>query len=204
MVRQFLCGLVALVLIAGVGFTAEKAKKGKAVSGKFESFADGTLKIKVGKKDDAKVQEFKIPDDLKVVTYANDEKKELSSKDAFKDVKAGTSVAVKLGEDDKVIEVTVGTGPKKTSGNFASYKDGTLTLKVKGKNGEETKTFKVADDTKAVTLVGKDKKEGLVKDAFKDLAEGTPVTLTLGAGDKKSEPKVIGVEVSSAKKKENK
>ncbi|HKI33211.1 MAG TPA: hypothetical protein VKA46_15270 [Gemmataceae bacterium] len=195
MLRQFLCGLVALALIAGVGLAAEKAKKGKAVSGKFESFADGTLKIKVGKKDEAKVQEFKVPDDVKVVTYANDEKKESSSKDAFKDLKSGTNVSLTLGDDDKITAVTVGNAPKQTAGTFASFKDGTLTLKVKGKNGEEAKEFKVADDTKAVTLVGKDKKEGTAKDALKEIAEGTPVTVTLGGKNK-----VIGVEVGSTKK----
>jgi hypothetical protein len=196
MFRQFVCGLLALALLAGVALAADKAKKGKPVSGKFESFADGTLKIKVGKKNDAKTQEFKLPDDLKVVAYQDGDKKELSPKDAFKDVKSGTSVSVKLGEGDKVAEVTVGSGPKKAAGTFASYKDGTLTLKVKTKKGEESKVYKVADDTKAVTLVGKDKKEGTAKDALKDVADGTPVTVTLGAGDK-----VLGVEVGKAKKK---
>ena len=155
-----------------------QGEEGKTVTGKFESFADGTLKIKVGKKSEAKVQEFKVGDDIKVTVFVNDEKKELSPKDAFKDLKAGTNVAVKLGDDDKVTGVTVGAGPKKAAGTFTSFKDGTLTLKVKGKNGEETKEFKVADDTKAVTLVGKDKKDGIAKDALKGVAEGTQVTLT--------------------------
>ena len=105
-------------------------------------------------------------------------------------------MAVKLGDGDKVADVTVGAGPKMAKGTFSSFKDGTLTLKVKGKNGEEPKEYKVADDTKAVTLVGKDKKEGIAKDSLKDVAEGTPVTLTLGAGNK-----VLGVEVGKAKKK---
>ena len=199
MFRQFVCSLVALALVAGVSLAADAAKKGKTVTGKFESYADGTLKIKVGKKGDEKTQEFKVGDDVKVIAYQHDEKKELSTKDAFKDLKAGSNVAVKLSEDDKVTGVTVGTGPKKTNGTFSSFKDGTLTLKVKGKNGEEPKEYKVADDTKAVTLVGKDKKEGTAKDSLKDVAEGTHVTLTIGAGNK-----VIGVEVGSAKKKDNK
>ena len=185
MFRQFVCGLVALALVAGVSFGADAAKKGKTVTGKFESFADGTLKIKVGKKgEEPKVQEFKLSDDIKVTTFVKDEKKELSGKDAFKDLKAGTNVVVKLSDDDKLTAVTVGTGPKKTNGTFTSFKDGTLTLKVKGKNGEEPKEYKVADDTKAVTLVGKDKKEGIAKDSLKDVAEGTVVTLTIGARQK--------------------
>jgi hypothetical protein len=197
MFRQVVCGFVALALVAGAGLSADKAKKGKTVSGKFDSYADGTLKIKVGKKgEEPKVQEFKVGDDVKVTAWANDEKKELSTKDAFKDLKAGTNVAVKLGDDDKVTGVTVGTAPKKPGGAFASFKDGTLTVKVKEKKVETPKEYKVADDTKVVTLVGKEKKEGTAKDALKDVAEGTPVTLTLGADNK-----VIGVQVGKAKAK---
>jgi hypothetical protein len=197
MFRQLVCGFVALTLVAGAGLGADPAKKTKTVSGKFESFADGTLKIKVGKKgEEPKVQEFKVGDDIKVTTWAKDEKKELSPKDAFSSLKSGSTVAVKLGDDDKVTGVTVGTGPKKAVGTFSSFKDGTLTLKVKNKNGEEAKEYKVADDTKAVTLVGKDKKEGTAKDSLKDVAEGTQVTLTIGTGNK-----VIGVEVGKATKK---
>jgi hypothetical protein len=195
MLRPFVCGLAALALLAGLALAADK-KKGKAVSGKFESYADGVLKVKVGKKgEEPKVQEFKLAADLKVAAFVNDEKKELAVKDAFKDLKPGTNVVVRLGDDDKVTGVEVGNAPKKAAGTFASFKDGTLTLKVKGKNGEESKEYKVADDTKAVTLVGTDRKEAAAKDALKDLKEGTPVTVTLGAKNK-----VIGVEVGSAKK----
>jgi hypothetical protein len=197
MYRQFVCGFVAVALLAGGALGADPAKKGKNVTGKFDLFADGTLKIKVGKKgEEPKVQEFKLGDDIKVTAWVGDDKKEQSTKDAFKNLKAGTNVVVKLGADDKVTDVTVGTGPKKATGTFKSFKDGTLTLKVKGKNGEEPKEYKVADDTKAVTLVGKDKKEGVAKDSFKDIAEGTQVTLNIGTGNK-----VIGVEVGKAKKK---
>ncbi len=80
---------------------------------------------------------------------------------------------------DKVKGKTVG-------GAFASYKDGTLTLKVTGKKGDEPKAqdFKVADDIKVTTLDGKAKKEGTAKDAFKDVKEGTQVTVTLSEDDK--------------------
>jgi hypothetical protein len=196
MFRQVVCGFVALALVAGVGLAADKAKKAKPVNGKFESFADGTLKIKVGKKGNETTQEFKVGDDVKVAAWANGEKKELSTKDAFKDLKPGTAVAITVGEGDKVAGVTVGAAPKKPGGTFSSFKDGTLTLKVKEKKAETTKEYKVPDDTKVVTLVGKEKKEGIAKDALKDVAEGTPVTLTLGAGDK-----VLGVEIGKAKKK---
>jgi len=46
-----------------------------------------------------------------------------------------------------------------------------------------------------VTLAGKDRKEGTAKDALSSVAEGTPVTVTIGAGDK-----VLGIEVGNAKK----
>jgi hypothetical protein len=195
MFRQVVCGFVALALVAGVGLAADKAKKSKNATGKFESFADGTLKIKSGKKGNETTQEFKVGDDIKVVVYSKGEKKELSAKDAFKDLKPNTTVAVKVGDDDKVTGVTVGAAPKKPGGAFASFKDGTLTLKVKEKKVETTKEYKVSDDTKVVTLVGKEKKEGIAKDALKDVAEGTPVTLTLNGG------KVVSIEVGKAKKK---
>jgi hypothetical protein len=186
--------MIALLLVAGAALAADK--KGKTVSGKFESYADGVLKIKVAKKgEEPKVQEFKLADDLKVTAYVNDEKKKLAIKEAFKDLKPGTNVVVKVG-DDKVTSVQAGNAPRTTGGTFASFKDGTLTLKVKGKNGEESKEYQVADETKAVTLTGTDKKEATAKAALKDLKEGTPVSVTVGGKNK-----VIGVEVGSAKKK---
>jgi hypothetical protein len=204
MLRQFVCGLLALALVAGVALAAE-GKKGKAVTGKFESYKDGVLKIKVGKKgEEPKTQEFKVGDDIKVVTFAGEDKKELAVKDAFTGVKDGTNVTVRLSDDDKVTGVQVGNPPKKAgdksktvTGVFASAKDGTLTIKVTAKKGEEAKAqeFKVGDDVKVVTLAGDDKKEGTAKDAFKDVKEGTPVTLKLGEGDK-----ILGIQVGSAKK----
>jgi hypothetical protein len=87
---------------------------------------------------------------------------------------------------------------KNVSGAFMAFKDGTLTIKVKGKKGEEPKPqdFKVADDTKVTTFDGDNKKEGTAKDAFKDLKEGTPVTVSLG-----DEDKVAAVQVGQAPKK---
>jgi hypothetical protein len=90
---------------------------------------------------------------------------------------------------------------KTATGAFASFKDGTLTIKVKGKKGDEPKPqdFKVADDTKVTTYSGDDKKEGTAKDAFKDLKEGTPITVSLG-----DENKVLAVQVGKAPKKSKK
>jgi hypothetical protein len=200
MFRQHICGLMALILLAGVGLGADDAKKAKNVTGKFDGYSPGVLKLEV-RMGSAGVKhlEYKVGDDLKVVVWANDKKKEQSPMDAFKSLPLGTTVTLKMGDGDAVTGVTVGTPPKTTNGTFTSYKDGTLTLKVKTKNGEESKDFKVADDTKSVTLTGKDKKEGIVKDALKDVTEGTPVTLTLGAGNKVTE-----VQVGKATKKNNK
>jgi hypothetical protein len=202
MLRQLVSGLVCLVLVAGVALAEDKKdeKKGKNASGKFESYKDGVLKIKTGKKGQEKTEEFKVGDDLKVAVWANDEKKDVAAKDAFKDLKDGSPVAVTVDADGKVTAVRAGNEPKKTSGAFASFKDGTLTLKVKAKKGEETREYKLADDTKAVTLSSDGgKKEAGAKDALKDLKEGTPVSVTVGSGKDK---KVLGIEVGTAKKKE--
>jgi hypothetical protein len=91
-----------------------------------------------------------------------------------------------------------GDKAKNVSGAFAAFKDGTLTIKIKGKKGDEPKSqdFKLADDTKVTTFDGDNKKEGTAKDAFKDLKEGTPVTVSLGDADK-----VAAIQVGKAPKK---
>src|SRR5262249_19102698 len=83
-------------------------------------------------------------------------------------------------------------------GAFTSFKDGTLTIKIKGKKGDEPKSqdFKLADDTKVTTFDGDARKEGTAKDAFKDLKEGAPITVSLGDADK-----VTAGQVAKAQKK---
>jgi hypothetical protein len=90
---------------------------------------------------------------------------------------------------------------KTVSGAFVSFKDGTLTIKVKGKKGDEPKAqeIKVADDVKVTTFSGDDKKEGTAKDAFKDVKADTLVTVTMGEGDK-----VTAVQIGKAPKKKDK
>ncbi len=84
-----------------------------------------------------------------------------TAKDAFNDVKEGTQVTITLGENDKVAAIQVGIAikvkGKTVNGALASYKDGTLTIKVREKKGEEPKAqdFKVADDTKVTVIDGK-------------------------------------------------
>src|SRR5690349_552881 len=105
MLRQIVGGLVCFVLVAGVALAADE-KKGKTVTGKFESFKDGVLKVKAGKKGEEKTEEFKVADDLKVAAYVNYEQHDVAAKDAFKDLKAGESVQVKTDADGKVTAVT--------------------------------------------------------------------------------------------------
>jgi hypothetical protein len=112
MLRQLVCGLVALALVAGVALAADKS--GKTVTGKFVSYKDGALTINVGKTGEEKPQEFKIADDFsKVTVYSGDTKKDsVIAKDAFKELKAGTSIKVTLDDNKKVTAVQVGNAPK--------------------------------------------------------------------------------------------
>ena len=65
-------------------------------------------------------------------------------------------------------------------------------LTIKGTQSG-SRTFKVSDDATAIVFTGDEKKESNVKDAFKDLNKETPITLTLGEGER-----VTGVEVGRA------
>jgi hypothetical protein len=114
MLRTFVGAVVCLVLVAGAGLSADKAKKGKAVGGQFESYSNGVLTLTIKKKgEEPKKQEFKVSDDTKVTVIKGEEKTESTAKEAFKDAKPGTRVRVQLGEDDKVTAITVGAGKKK-------------------------------------------------------------------------------------------
>jgi hypothetical protein len=182
-------------------------KKNPVVSGAFESYKDGTLTLKVPGKPEARTVSYKIADDFKTVVFTGAEKKELAAKEGFKDLMAGTQVSVTLGEGDKVTAVQIGNPPKKpgekkdtsVNGTFESYRDGTLTLKVKTKTEDKTVAFKVADDFKTSVFTGAEKKELAAKESFKDLKPGTPVFVTLGEGDK-----VTAVQIGVGPKKPEK
>ncbi len=97
-----------------------------------------------------------------------------------------------------------GKGKKKgagVTGTFTSYKDGTLTIQTKGKKGAEgeKKEFKVADDTPVTVLKGEDKTELKGATGFKDVAVGTPVTVTTDDAGK-----VTAIQVGGQAKKKNK
>ncbi len=87
------------------------------------------------------------------------------------------------------------------SGTFESYKDGTLTVQTKGKKGTlgEKKEFKVADDTPVTVLKGADKSELKGGAGFKDVAVGTPVTITT-----EDSGKVTAVQVGGKAKRKKK
>ncbi len=111
MLRQLVCGLVALAFVAGIVLAADAT--GKTVTGKFVSYKDGTLTLSVGKKGEEKNQEYKIADTVKATVYSGDTKKDaVAVSDACKDLKEGTRVKVTLDDTKKVTAVEIGTKPK--------------------------------------------------------------------------------------------
>jgi hypothetical protein len=119
MLRSLVCGFVCLVLAAGFAAAEEKKAKARKVGGAFASFKDGTLTIKVkGKKgEEPKSQDFKVAEDVKVTTFAGEEKKEGTAKDSFTAVKEGTPVTLTVDETGKVTAIQVGAPPKKKKEN---------------------------------------------------------------------------------------
>src|SRR5688572_14622362 len=101
MLRPIVCSFAALVLVVGVA-TAQDKPKGKTVNGTFVSYKEGTLTLKVTAKkgEEPKAVEYKVGDEIKTVTLSADAKKEGTAKDAFKELKEGTAVSIKIGEGD--------------------------------------------------------------------------------------------------------
>ncbi len=144
-------GLVPWSVVAAAAPAADKVEPQEStVSGKFVSYHDGVLKIKVqeaNRKESQEIQ-WQIADDTKVISHIpNSAAKADSARDAFKLWEAGAAIVVKL-KDDKVTLVAIGlkqgtdkVTEQKTSekvkqqlkggwGKFVSYKDGTLTIKA--------------------------------------------------------------------------
>ena len=87
---------------------------------------------------------------------------------------------------------------KVTTGKFKSLTDGTLTISVVAKKGDEPKdvAFKIGDLKNVTVVAGKDdKKEVLVADGFKELKEGTGVAVTV------KDDKVVSISIMAGKKK---
>ncbi len=115
--RQLVGGLVCAALLAGFALADDKDAagndaKGKHFTGTAQLWKEGTLTVKL-EGDKAEIKEFKIADDVKVVVWQGDEKKESTAKEALKDLKPGAAVNVLLGDGDKVQSVRIGTPPKK-------------------------------------------------------------------------------------------
>ncbi|MGH7169041.1 MAG: hypothetical protein ACRELG_02020 [Gemmataceae bacterium] len=108
MVRTIVGLLAALLFVAGLSLGAEDKKDAKkpktdTVIGKFESYKDETLKLKVKGED----TEFKVPGNTPVGYSAGKDKlKVLKAKEHLKDVKKGSIVAVTL-DGKKVLGVGV-------------------------------------------------------------------------------------------------
>jgi hypothetical protein len=107
------------MLFAGAGLAGEKAKgkgkKGKAVTGMFESFKDGTLTIQTKGKKGApgEKKEFKVTDDTAVTVLKGEDKSDVTAAVGFKDVAVGTPVTVTTDKAGKITAVQVGGKAKK-------------------------------------------------------------------------------------------
>lgn len=148
-----LLGVVPCTVVAAQSPTADKAepKEESTISGKFASFKDGVLKVKVpdGPKDKVQEREWKIADDTPIVSHIRGIAQEGTARDAFKLWEDGAVIAVKV-QDGKVISVEIGNKPadpvpgqtpekSKTEaapkprfeyGRFESCQDGTLTISL--------------------------------------------------------------------------
>jgi len=111
MVRSFVFVATALFLCAGLALAAD----GKPVNGKVKKIdaEKSVITVTVGKKGMQEDKEFKIAEDTKFTVFEGADKKEMSSKDAFKapQLKEGVQVSLTL-DGDKVTAVTVGKKPK--------------------------------------------------------------------------------------------
>jgi hypothetical protein len=207
-----LVAALAVVLFAGLSPADDKAQKNQMVKGtiKAVNVKDGVLIVNQKVKNETVERQLDIKDVTEFVITIGDEKKELAGKNglALLEGKEGAQVQVKCDKDVNVLKVSVRLKAedkkdkeKKVGGAFVSYKDGTLTLKVKASKDDEGKNqaFKVADDTKVTIVSGDDKKEGKAKDLLKDVKEPASVAVTLDDGDK-----VTAVLVGLPKKKDGK
>lgn len=164
MVYALFLGVVALPCLVPCSMVAARASaEGQAeakltiITGKFGSFKDGVLKVSVpgDRSEVAKDYEWKVTEDVKVVSHIRGTAKEGTSRDAFKLWESGAIIAVKL-IDSKVTFVELGkpnppakvpeNATDKTSqtaktewGRFVSFRDGTLTIKSNADDCSETK-----------------------------------------------------------------
>jgi len=72
--------------------------------------------------------------------------------------------------------------PNQVMGTFESYKNGTLTVRVKDKTME----YKVPEDFKTTVwgTTGDPRRDVLARESFRDLKAGTPITLGTAEGNR--------------------
>jgi hypothetical protein len=87
--------------------------QGRPVAGLVRKVAADTLRLSVPRiiRED---KDFPVTDDLRVVVYVGDEKKEFTGKEGLKEIKEGSQVSVRVDAAGKVIAVVVGTPPRRT------------------------------------------------------------------------------------------
>ncbi len=167
-------GLVPWTVVEETAYAADQAApKETTLRGKFVSFKDGVLKVKVqdDRSDVMKESEWKVADETKIVSHIRGIAKEGTARDAFKLWEPEAVIAVKL-KDDKVVFVEIGikqptdkvpdrrpdAAPAKVvekvdqktkteRGKFVSFKDGTLTIKA---NSGDLLANKIPENTKTL------------------------------------------------------
>jgi len=114
MLRAFLCAAMVVTLCAGSSTAADK-EKGHAFTGTVKKIdaEKGILAVSVKVKKETMDKEFNINDKTKFIIAEGDNKKEMTGKDALKEIKEGAHVSVKADKDGNATEVTVGAGKKK-------------------------------------------------------------------------------------------
>jgi hypothetical protein len=116
MLRTFVCAVLGLVLVAGLGLAQDKQKKkGNAVKGTIKAIDEkaSTITVTVKKKKELTDTTFKVNNDTKFVIVQGDDKKEVVGKSGLKNeiFKVGAAVSV-TADGDKVAKV-VQFGAKK-------------------------------------------------------------------------------------------
>ena len=108
---KLLCAAGGATMLASLCMSAVGAPATFVLSS--STFKDGTLTIMVFKKgEEPKETPFKVADDVKVTVLEGEEKKVMTAKEAFKDLKTGTLVTV-VQDGDKIVSITLGTAKKK-------------------------------------------------------------------------------------------
>ncbi len=120
--RPIVCSLLALLLFAGIGLSADKnakKKKGTAVAGTVKAIdaSTGKLIVAVKVKKSTEDKEFSVDDGVKIVTFVDGGKQQASGKDGLKNIKTGEKIRVLTDEGGKVISLQVGQAPKKKKPN---------------------------------------------------------------------------------------